>query len=403
MRLFLSSQDLGHHAELAYKMCGPGKRVAFIANAGDYTAPEERSEKVGRKKLLFEAAGFTFTEIDLRDYFGKPDQLAATLNDFDFVWCNGGNTFILRRAMRASGLDAILQERLKEDSIMYGGSSAGACICAPSLKGIDRGDRPSADVVPDEYPDKTTDWEGLGLVPFMIVPHCDQEWFSASADETVLSLEADNLPYQLLNDGEVVVVDGDTTTVLRPEPQNSRYRPIGQKPYCCVPTCIQMVLEKNGLPKLSQEAIGIELGLVVPPEYAEEFENVPVSETPVASSGFGTRIQDPDYSLEHLIEKEQWPFRLELKLASTIADEQALIDMLQAVEARDGDALICYQNDRSTGHVTVFNRMVNNKIDIIDPSPLHDKWRSLEIGDVYQRIRDHGDANVGGIWLLERV
>ncbi|HEY1063773.1 MAG TPA: Type 1 glutamine amidotransferase-like domain-containing protein [Candidatus Saccharimonadales bacterium] len=403
MRLFLSSQDLGHHAELAYDMCGPGKRVACIVNAQDDIDPQERADKVVRKRALFEDAGFVFEEIDLRDYFGKTDLLSIKLLDFDLVWCNGGNTFILRRALRASGLDVILAKRLQEDSIMYGGSSAGSCVAAPSLRGIDRGDRPSPDDVPDGYPDKTTDWEGLNLVPFMIVPHCDQEWFRAKADETVQALEANSIPYQLLNDGEVVSVDGNETTILRPEDENSRYRPISQKPYCCVPTCLQMVLEKNGLPRPTQEAIGIQLGLVVPPEFAEEFEDVPVSEKPLVSSGFGTRIQDPNYSLDSLIKKEQWPLKLTIRLASDIASEQALADILQDVETRDSDALICYQNDRGFGHVTVFNRMVNKEVGIIDPSPLYDKWRTLDLTDIYRRIQKHGDANMGGIWLLERV
>lgn len=403
MRLFLSSQDLGHHAELAFEMCGPGKRVAFVMNAQDDLDAREREEKVARKKLLFESAGFTFQELDLRKYFGKQEALAAHLNDFDLVWCNGGNTFILRRAMHASGLDTILKKRLADDTIMYGGSSAGSCVCAPSLHGIERGDRPHPDVVPAGYPDVSTIWEGLDLVPFMIIPHGDQEWFSANIDPTILALQERGAPYQLLNDGEVVIVENGETKILQPNHDNTRYWPITQKPYCCVPTSLQMVLQKNQLPKLSQEVIGNELGLVVSPEYADEFEHVQVSEQPIVSSGFGTRIQDPDFSLERLIKKQKWPFILTKRLASNIDSEQTLRDILTIVERRDDDALICYQNDKGYGHVAVFDRVIDDKLRIVDPSPNDDKWREISMADMYARIQAHGDKNFGGVWLLERV
>lgn len=403
MRLFLSSQDLGHHADLAYELCGPGKRAAIIVNAQDYLPEEERAEKVGRKIAMFSEAGFTAEELDLRDYFGKAHDLETYLQNIDLVWGNGGNTFILRRAMQASGLDEILKERLTDDSIMYGGSSAGSCVCAPSLKGIDHGDRPYPDVVPAAYPSKEIIWEGLGLVPFMVVPHCDQEWFNLNADETIKVLQAQKTAYVALNDGEVIIVDGAETRILQPAHESTRYRPISQKPYCCVPTSLQMALEKNGLPKLTQEAIGAQLGLVVPPAYADEFENVQVSEAPVVSSGFGTRIQDPAYSLEHLISEMQWPFALTKHLSSTLANEESLHRLLDSVESKDGDALICYQNDKGYGHVVVFDRIIDGQIRIVDPSPDFDKWREMSVSEVYDRIQKHGDKNMGGLWILERA
>lgn len=403
MRLFLSSQDLGHYAELAFEMCGPGKRVACVINAQDYLDASEREEKVARKKLLFESAGFAFQELDLRQYFGRPEELEKYLQDFDLVWCNGGNTFILRRAMRASGLDTILKKRLADDTIMYGGSSAGSCVCAPSLHGIECGDRPHHGIVPAGYPDASTIWEGLGLVPFMIIPHGDQEWFSGNVDPTIQALQDQGAPYQLLNDGEVVIVENDATKILQPSHDNTRYWPITQKPYCCVPTSLQMVLQKNKLPKLSQEIIGNELGLIVPPEYADEFENVQVSEEPIVSSGFGTRIQDPDFSLERLIKKQKWPFTLTKRLASDIKSEQELLSILTAIEKQDDDALICYQNNKGYGHVVVFDRVIGDKLRIIDPSPNDDKWREVSVTEMHKRIQAHGDKNFGGVWLLERT
>jgi dipeptidase E len=213
MRLFLSSQDLGKYAHVAAELAGNNKKLALIRNAGD-DKPDERNFTTPEKKEMFEAVGFTFEEIDLRDYFGKQAELKEKLSTFGALFSSGGNTFILRRAMKASGLDEILIELLHEDKILYGGWSAGAIIMTPSLRGADIGDRPSPDVVPAEYPIKETVWEGLGMVPYMIVPHTNMEWFKDDAAKSIAYYKSHDLPYKALKDGQVIVVNGSKSEFL---------------------------------------------------------------------------------------------------------------------------------------------------------------------------------------------
>lgn len=215
MRLFLSSQDLGKYPLIARKLAGKNNRAAYIKNAQDDLPPKERNFSTPDKKRLFEDVGFTFEEIDLRDYFGKSEKLAKKLSTFGSVWFAGGNTFILRRAMKASGLDDILKDFLKEDKLLYGGWSAGACITAPSLRGIEHGDRPQPDVVPNDYPIKKTIWDGLNLVSYMIVPHYKSDWFGEQADSSIKYFNANKIPFRPLRDGQVVVIDGDKEESLK--------------------------------------------------------------------------------------------------------------------------------------------------------------------------------------------
>ncbi len=215
MRLFLSSQDLGDYSNIAAEMAGDNKKLAFIRNAKDDEPYEQRDDTTFDKIRMFEVVGFSCEVLDLRDYFGKDKELDAYLADFGAIWCSGGNTFLLRRAMKATGLDKLLQRRLSEDSVMYGGWSAGACICAPSLHGVEHGDRPSPDVVPASYPIRETLWEGLNLVPFMVVPHCDQDWFKQDAIDTIAYLKLKSIDYIALNDGQVVIVNGDKVETLK--------------------------------------------------------------------------------------------------------------------------------------------------------------------------------------------
>lgn len=214
MRLFLSSQELGNFAEVAVKMARGRMRVAYSKNSQDDLPPEQRNKTTLERKKIFEELGFTFEELDLRDYFGKKEDLHKKLKEFGAVFCAGGNTFLLRRAMRASGFDEIITEMLNKDEILYGGWSAGACVTAPSLNLLQRGDLPGAEVVPETYPSKETIWEGLNLVDFYVVPHCNMEWFQDDAKAIINDLEAEKLPYYALNDGQVVVVDGDRVEVL---------------------------------------------------------------------------------------------------------------------------------------------------------------------------------------------
>lgn len=214
MRLFLSSQNLGNYPEIAARLAGKNKKAAYIKNAQD-DKPDERDVNTPEKKLMFESAGFEFEEINLRDYFDKPEKLLNKLSNFGSVWSAGGNTFILRRAMQASGLDIILKDLLKKNKIMYGGWSAGACITAPSLHGIEYGDRPQPDVVPSDYPSKEIIWDGLNLVPFMIVPHHKSDWFGTKADVSIEYLKRHKIPYKPLEDGQVFIVDGDKRELLK--------------------------------------------------------------------------------------------------------------------------------------------------------------------------------------------
>jgi dipeptidase E len=186
-------------------MVGENKKVLFIDNAKDELPVEERQRHVAEKRSEFEAAGFDFYELDLRQYFGDQTLLARIVQAAGLVWASGGNTFVLRRAMAASGLDDILATALKADTFVYGGSSAGAIVMTKTLRGTENGDDPY--VVPIGY-DAAIVWKGLGLVYPQLVPHYGSEWFGDEAQAMADYFDDNGLKYVSLRDGEVYVVDG---------------------------------------------------------------------------------------------------------------------------------------------------------------------------------------------------
>jgi dipeptidase E len=209
MRLYLSSYQIGDCPEALEALLGENRRTALVANALDpYPNPREsRETRLARQAAHLAPLGCACEELDLRNYFGRPDALAAKLSEFGLVWAHGGNSFVLKRAFEQSGCDRILAGMLRRDAIVYGGFSAALMMVTPTLRGIDLCD----DIVsvPAGYRPEFS-WEGLGLVPYSIVPHYRSDHpESAMMEAVVRYMDENQMPYRTLRDGEAIVIDGD--------------------------------------------------------------------------------------------------------------------------------------------------------------------------------------------------
>ncbi|HTC02689.1 MAG TPA: Type 1 glutamine amidotransferase-like domain-containing protein [Xanthobacteraceae bacterium] len=203
MRLYLSSFDLGDRPEELVALAGPARRAAIIVNALDHR-PEGRTVWLKEQTDKLVGLGFSVVELDLRSYFGASDKLKRFLRDIDLVWINGGNAFILRRAMQQSGFDILIKSAVARDEIVYAGFSAAAVIAFDSLKGLELTDDPEE--VPSGY-DANIVWEGLGFVPFALAVHFKSDHpESESVDREIAFYEAAGIPYRTLRDGEAFVI-----------------------------------------------------------------------------------------------------------------------------------------------------------------------------------------------------
>jgi dipeptidase E len=156
--------------------------------------------------------GFPAEELDLRDYFGAPDDLAAALEDKGLLWINGGNAFLLRRAMRQSGFDAVIHDLLEADRLVYAGFSAAACCAGPTLRGIEIVDDPAVEA--EGYAPETI-WDGLGLIDRSVAVHFRSDHpESVPIEQTVLYYQRQGMPYVALRDGQALVVDGPDMEVV---------------------------------------------------------------------------------------------------------------------------------------------------------------------------------------------
>lgn len=212
MRLYLSSFKIGNYPEKLVELVGSGKNAVVIMNALDHK-PDSRDKFLISEIKTLTNLGFNVEELDLRKYFGKEMELEELLKQKDLVWINGGNTFLLRRAMKQSGFDTVIIKLIKENAIVYAGFSAACCVLHKDLDGIELTDDPNT--ISEGY-DKEIVWDGLSLVDFAMVVHYDSDHSeSEMANEEIEYYKKNNIPYKTLRDGEVIIINDDTLEIVK--------------------------------------------------------------------------------------------------------------------------------------------------------------------------------------------
>ena len=214
MRLYLSSFLMGDHPEHLRTLVGEDDRGAVvIANALDHVPAEARGSRVERELAALAEHGFDAVELDLRDYFGQPQRLRHDLAEVSLAWLTGGNVFMLRYALTRSGADLAFGDLLAADALVYAGYSAGPCVLARSLRGLEVVDDAAA--VTRVYGAEPR-WDGLGLLDEAFVPHYQSPGHpeSATMEVVVARYRAEGTPYLTLHDGQALVINGPDSAVV---------------------------------------------------------------------------------------------------------------------------------------------------------------------------------------------
>jgi dipeptidase E len=210
--MYLSSFRMGDHPEDLVALVEAGRQAVVIANAMDHEPGADRHAGVQRELDALADLGIEAEELDLRTYFGQPERLGRCLRACGLVWLRGGNVFLLRYSLAASGADSVLTALVREDALVFGGYSAGPCVLGPTLRGFEIADDP--DAVPSIYGASPV-WDGLGVLDYVIVPHVNSpdhpetERCGAIADR----FRAEGVPHRTLRDGQAIVINGSKTSV----------------------------------------------------------------------------------------------------------------------------------------------------------------------------------------------
>lgn len=166
---------------------------------------------------------------------------------------------------------------------------------------------------------------------------------------------------------------------------------------------------RNGIPLIPIEELGYHLGLTVNTKDAPLFYKARSSDYPPVISGFGTRILEPEYEPNKVFQRLKIPLEFTLVDAIDIPSVEGLKQTLSDIEIKDHDAMLCFNHgvlkgkyQPFSGHVVVFDRIIEDEIRIVDVSPNYPKWRMVDAEVMFDAIRQHKDAG-GGIWIFSKV
>ncbi len=175
------------------------KKIAFIPTASIH---EGYTGYVGSARKLFKKLGATVTEIDIsKEVYST---IKSVFEDADIIYFTGGNSFFLIDQLRKTGTDELLKKELANGKLMIG-ESAGAIICAPTIKYIEQ-----MDEKPEDYSQE--DDTGLNLIDFYVLPHYLTAPFKKVTEK--IMTEFSNLNICPINNHQAIVVDGKTSKVI---------------------------------------------------------------------------------------------------------------------------------------------------------------------------------------------
>jgi dipeptidase E len=205
MKLFLAS-SLDKTLELLEpRLSKPvsQNKVLFIANAAD---PFEEKWWVDLDRKKFASLGYEVVETDLREL--APEGLESKLQSVDIIHICGGSVFYLLGILKDKKLAEAIIKAVRSGKVIYTGTSAGSIVVSKSTE-IYKHD-------PDEkkFIDNVSEFSGLGLVDFLIIPHCGQADFVEANKAVTEHLPEFPFPLIFLHDNQVVYVEDGKLEVL---------------------------------------------------------------------------------------------------------------------------------------------------------------------------------------------
>lgn len=177
------------------------ENVAFIQTAADV---EEYRGYVDEAWRVFRELGYGIDLLDVPAM--QRSDIVEALDGCRCLYVSGGNTFYLLQELKRKDLMPYLAKRVL-GGMRYIGESAGAIVASKDIEYNQIMDDRSA--APD-----LTDFGGLSLVDFYVLPHNGEFPFVESTAETI-KVYGDTLDLLPIDNSEAVIVRGGDFVVKR--------------------------------------------------------------------------------------------------------------------------------------------------------------------------------------------
>lgn len=186
------------------------------------------------------------------------------------------------------------------------------------------------------------------------------------------------------------------------EDGSMKYLKVTQKDYCCVGACLEMILKRHGITDYDQERIAYELGLIVPPHLASNFRYARTGKKP--SAGYGTQIQEPQYSIGHFFKKHNLHFAQKYYYITSIKEAEKFLN-----RNNEQDILIIAHcgtlygsPDADWGHAVLLDHINGDQVTIQENSSKKDR-EIIALSQLLCAIETHGQKNGAGFYLIKKI
>lgn len=199
MKKLLLASDGKFLFEKGYKLLGipiNEIRLGYITTAAN-DAPNRGYLETHKQTM--KKAGLDFEEMDIE---GKTnEELKQFLSDKNVIHVEGGNSFYLLKAMKETGFDKILTEKIR-NGLIYVGTSAGAYIACPTIE--------MSTWTKQRNHYGMTNLSALNLVPFLVKAHYTEKMKPIIQEK----MKDCRYPLRILRDGQGVLVEGEKYTFV---------------------------------------------------------------------------------------------------------------------------------------------------------------------------------------------
>jgi hypothetical protein len=150
---------------------------------------------------------------------------------------------------------------------------------------------------------------------------------------------------------------------------------------------------------------------VVSPEHSKLFSNVRTAAKAPSSAGYGIQSHLPQYEPNTAFAHMNIPLHFAIEPIAEISSANELLERLRMHEENDIDVLVAFNlgaliDDQSLDkahHACVFDRIVDGRIRLVDPSFYAPKWRIFDAEQLFNAMKKHVSPEYGGIWALTKT
>lgn len=196
-KIFITSSFAGvykHFPDFVKEDCS-GKTVTFIPTA---SIPEKVKSYVGADKKAFKKLGIIVDELELST--ASNEEINSKLNNNDYIFISGGNTFYLLQELKRTGADQLIKKLIDLEKV-YIGTSAGSIVLSPDIRYVKSMDDSSK-------AEKLDDYKALGIIDFYPLPHHTNFPFKKTVENIISEYKAD-LDLRPMTNKQAITVWGD--------------------------------------------------------------------------------------------------------------------------------------------------------------------------------------------------